>query len=169
MPQRNTIIQHTSLSSIGSKAHIQVEDGSYLLRPQTTWNLRINDVDISDPWDFSHLKLEPCWPLPQFYAEFSSPWGPSWICRHLWLKTSPALLFRGTLLWENPPPPLPTPTIFSLLAVSNPSFPLPFLAGLCHLPRGKSRFQVIILWPLQNWEGHCWCSGVLFMFLVSFL
>ena len=36
------------------------------------------DDDV-DPPDFSQLKLGFCWPLPQFYAEFSCAQAPSWI------------------------------------------------------------------------------------------
>ena len=36
------------------------------------------DDDV-DPPDFNQLKLGLCWPLPQFYAEFSSAQAPSWI------------------------------------------------------------------------------------------
>ena len=54
-----------------------VQDGNFMLRPQTGWNVRHDDGDFFDPRDFSQLKLGLCQPLPQFYAEFSPAQAPS--------------------------------------------------------------------------------------------
>ena len=89
----NTSIWYVSLSSVGSKAPIQVEDGKVMLT-------------FSDPCDLSQLKLGLCQPILQFCAEFSSAYAPSWIRLFPWLKASPVVLLGrhcfGKDLWNFP-------------------------------------------------------------------
>jgi len=68
--------------------------------------------------DFNQLKLGLCQLLPWFYADFSSAQAPM---NMPYFKTSPVLLFRGTLFGERF-------LAFSLLAPCNKSFLFPNLA-----------------------------------------
>ena len=62
----------------------RIQHPSHVLNSQI--NEYLKDADASDPHDFSQLKLELCWPFPQFYTEFSSVQAPSriWITGLPW-------------------------------------------------------------------------------------
>ena len=82
-------------------------------------------LTFSDPHDFNQLKLRLCWPLPQFYAEFSSAQAlhgyayttqapHEYVCT-LTLKLPQVCCLGEKLLWEKS-------QVFSLFAAGNKSF-----------------------------------------------
>lgn len=104
-------------------------------RPPYWWGMMV--LTFSDPCDFSQLKLAPCCPLPQFYAEFSSQ-ALSRICTNPQLITSSILLFGRCYFVKD-----------SLLAASNLSFLLPI-------------FDLVVSFastPTKRRAQLCWGTG----------